>query len=136
MHDIRGGVRSSIRNLFGACDIAEAGGVDFLVNNVSDTSERLFPRKSAGAVLKKEGARATETVDMEGGEGARGKSGKDDASSINPQAERMTTLLHGETPPRLATKSAVPNMEGIPLTENQKKRLYLEKLKKVSLKHL
>jgi len=119
--DIKSGIRSSIRNLFGVCDIAQDGGVDILKDNMTNTIDQLFGRKS---------------VPKSAATNYAPRRAKD---NTNPQAERMTSILQGNTSPR-GRKTTLPSNEKQKkkpsLTEEQKKKLYLEKLKEVSLKHL
>ena len=40
--DVNYGMRRSLQNLFGACDITQDGGVDFLASNVHSTGDQLL----------------------------------------------------------------------------------------------
>ena len=121
IRDIKGGIRSSMRNLFGVCDITQDVGVDFLDDDMTNTNDQLFGRKPVPKLT------------------AAPASSRGTKDNNNPQAEKMTSILQGETSPRVR-KTTLPSNEKQKkkpsLTEEQKKKLYLEKLKKVSLKHL
>ena len=90
-------------------------------DNMTNTNDQLFGRKSV----------PKSTAANYASRGAK--------DNNNPQAERMTSILQGKTSPRVR-KTKLPSnekqKEKPSLTEEQKKKLYLEKLKEVSLKHL
>jgi len=118
--DVKYGVRRSIRNLFGSCDITQDGGVDFLGDTVNTTHEQLFGR----VPMPRDRSPPLSTT----------------SQKSNPQAEKMSSILNGVDVQRRQHQGRV-NMsqkheQKKSISDNEKKIRYLEKLKAVSLRHL
>ena len=152
-NDVKTGIRNSVRNLFGACDITNTGGVDVLDKNFSQVGDQLLGR----VPMPKKRTNSTAKSSVEA-PASPDKNPADDtapAVTVNPQAEKITGILSG-------TDAARKHFDGVylkqddaeqeaevskeldelmqkkekPLTEVEKKQLYLQKLKSVSMKHL
>jgi len=128
---IQGGIRSSIQKLFGACDITDGGGVDILANNITDANDQIFGRKPVAKSTAYSSA------------ASQGRKESD-----TPKAEKETPQPQSDNPPKVKDilASSIENQKKQLLSEEkkkqsvpndeQKKKLYLARLKQVSLKHL
>ena len=154
VRDLKSGVKKSIRSIFGACDITQDGGVDFITKNVDTAKDQLLgkvplsPKKRTSSTARSSTASSPEnhtgptaTATMK-------------AATDNPQAEKITEILDGTDAARkhfenVYTSNQEEEIEqsaelqelmkkekAKPLTEKEKRELYMKKLKSVSLKHL
>ena len=135
--DVKFGVRKSMRSLFGACDITQDGGVEFMTKSVDSTKAQLF-----GHVPMARPRAPTTTASPTAAPPTAANAAAPSADNANPQAEKMTNILNGSEEAKKIFEGSTRNMKegGIQqkkgLTIQEKRRLYLEKLKAVSMKHL
>ncbi|KAL7536021.1 hypothetical protein ACHAWF_005337 [Thalassiosira exigua] len=118
IEDIKEGVKSSMRSLFGACDITKDGGVDILTGQVQTTGDQLLGKKPYKTTVAAAPSQDSET---------------------NPQVEKMTSILRGDQPdePIKREFGEGPKRKKFNhLSPIEKQNLYRRKLKELSLKHL
>jgi hypothetical protein len=145
--DVKYGIRTSLRNIFGVCDITNTGGVDVLTKNVDLTNDQLFGR----VPLPKTKNRTHSTVKSSVATPPpppEGDTAPAVAANTPLQAAKTTSEKYAQKLKEMSMKhvedvDANRNQEIFEKEEKQKKmsptqrkRLYLEKLKAVSLKHL
>jgi len=151
-NDVKTGIRNSVRNLFGACDITNTGGVDVLDKNFNEIGDQLLgrvpmPKKRTNSTAKSS-VEAPVSPD-------KNPADETPAVTVNPQAEKITDILSGTDAARKHFDGVYQNQNDAeqeaevskeldelmqkkekPLTVEEKKQLYLQKLKNVSMKHL
>jgi len=151
-NDVKTGIRNSVRNLFGACDITNTGGVDVLDKNFNEIGDQLLgrvpmPKKRTNSTAKSS-VEAPVSPD-------KNPADETPAVTVNPQAEKITDILSGTDAARKHFDGVYQNQNDAeqeaevskeldelmqkkekPLTVEEKKQLYLQKLKSVSMKHL
>ena len=146
-NDVKTGIRNSVRSLFGACDITNTGGVEVLDKNFSQVGDQLLGR----VPMPKKRTNSTAKSSVEAPASPDKNPDDTPVVTVNPQAEKITDILSGTDTARKHFDAAYQNQDDAevskeldelmqkkenPLTEVEKKQLYLQKLKSVSMKHL
>ena len=163
VRDLKSGVKKSIRSIFGACDITQEGGIDFISKNVDTTKDQLLgkvplsPKKRTSSTSRSSTASSSpENAPSEnhtGGttqqEGTPTATATMKAATDNPQAEKITEILDGNNAARKHFENVYTSsnqeeeieqsaelhelMKKEKMSEKEKRELYMKKLKSVSL---
>jgi hypothetical protein len=116
VREVEGGLRRSMRNLFLTCDITQSGGVEAVTSNVANTNDQIFGRAPMPT-------KRSQPVSH----------GKD----ANQTVKKSTLILDSEVAARMnVPPKKTGKKNGEPITADEKRNMYVAKLRAVALKHM
>ncbi len=122
VRDVEDGVRRSMRNLFLTCDITQGGGVEAVTSNVANTNDQIFGRAPIPT------KQPQPISDMK--------------EASNTTVKKNASIFDSAVAARKLSKDAtvLPNKLGQrkekPITADEKRTMYVAKLRAASLKHM
>lgn len=122
VRDVEDGVRRSMRNLFLTCDITQGGGVEAVTSNVANTNDQIFGRAPIPT------KQPQPISDMK--------------EASNTTVKKNASIFDSAVAARKLSKDAtvLPNKLGQrkekPITADEKRTMYVAKLRAAALKHM
>lgn len=151
VRDLKGSIKNSIRNIFGACDITRDGGVDKLMGNMSRANDQLFGREDPSSKGKSQkqnywgptSRRSSAPTSPNPNPNQYSSDNTTSQKKSNPAAKKMSSILQKiradekeASEGKIEQKQEEAPKYSQPIGGEEKKKMYLEKLRAVSSKHL
>jgi hypothetical protein len=126
VREVEDGMRRSMRNLFLTCDITQSGGVEAVTSNVANTNDQIFGR---APMPTKQSQPTTTHLTSDGNNTTVKKS-----TSIFDSAMAARKLSKEAT--NVAPKKLGQPKKEKPITADEKRNMYVAKLRAAALKHM